>query len=166
MAEGLAYLNKVYAGFDKGDPVEYHFLDQNFAKQYSAEVKQGQIALTFSLLAILIACLGLFGLATFTAQQRTKEIGIRKVLGANVADIVRMLSTDFLKLVLIATIIAIPIGWIAMDNWLKDFAYRINMEWWIFAAAGFTALFIALITVSSQAIKAASANPVESLRME
>jgi len=166
MAEGLAYLNKVYAGFDKGDPVEYHFLDQNFAKQYSAEVKQGQIALTFSLLAILIACLGLFGLATFTAQQRTKEIGIRKVLGANVADIVRMLSTDFLKLVLTATIIAIPIGWIAMDNWLKDFAYRINMEWWIFAAAGFTALFIALITVSSQAIKAASANPVESLRME
>src|SRR4029079_10916719 len=103
---------------------------------------------------------------TFTAQQRTKEIGIRKVLGANVADIVRMLSTDFLKLVLIATIIAIPIGLIAMDNWLKDFAYRINMEWWIFAAAGFTALFIALITVSSQAIKGASANTVESLRME
>ena len=166
IAEGLTYLNKVYASFDKSDPVEYHFLDQNFAKQYSAEVKQGQIALIFSLLAILIACLGLFGLATFTAQQRTKEIGIRKVLGANVADIVRMLSTDFLKLVLIATIIAIPIGWIAMDKWLRDFAYRINMEWWIFAAAGFTALFIALITVSSQAIKAATANPVESLRME
>ena len=164
--EGLAYLNKVYSLFDKTDPVEYHFLDQNFAKQYEAEMKQGQIALIFSLLAILIACLGLFGLATFTAQQRTKEIGIRKVLGATVADIVQMLSSDFIKLVLIATIIAIPIGWIAMNKWLQDFAYRINMEWWIFAVAGLTALFIALMTVSFQAIKAAMANPVESLRTE
>ena len=164
--EGLAYLNKIYSQFDKTDPVEYHFLDQNFAKQYEAEMKQGQIALIFSVLAILIACLGLFGLATFTAQQRTKEIGIRKVLGATVANIVQMLSADFLKLVLIATIIAIPIGWIAMNKWLQDFAYRINMEWWIFAVAGCLALFIALITVSFQAIKAAMANPVESLRTE
>ncbi len=164
--EGLAYLNKVYAAFDKTDPVEYHFLDQNFAKQYEAEMKQGQIALIFSVLAILIACLGLFGLATFTAQQRTKEIGIRKVLGATVANIVQMLSADFLKLVMIATVIAIPLGWILMNRWLQDFAYRVNMEWWIFALAGFTALLIALITVSFQAIKAAIANPVKSLRTE
>lgn len=166
MPEGLTYLNKIYSMFDKGDPVEYHFLDENFAKQYESEVKQGQIVLIFSLLAITIACLGLFGLATFTAQQRTKEIGIRKVLGASVTNIVQMLSADFIKLVLIATIIAIPFSWIIMNKWLQEFAYRINMEWWIFAAAGLTALFIALLTVSFQAIKAAMANPVESLRTE
>ncbi|MEP6952076.1 MAG: ABC transporter permease [Ginsengibacter sp.] len=166
ITDGLAYLNKVYAQFDKTDPVEYNFLDQNFAKQYESEVKQGRIAFIFSILAILIACLGLFGLATFTAQQRTKEIGIRKVLGASVTNIVQMLSADFIKLVLIATMIAIPIGWITMNNWLQDFAYRINMDWWIFAVAGISALLIALITVSFQAIKAAVANPVESLRTE
>ncbi|MEO8413002.1 MAG: ABC transporter permease [Ginsengibacter sp.] len=164
--EGLAYIKKIYALFDKTDPVEYHFLDENFAKQYASEEKQGQMAFIFSLLAIMIACLGLFGLAAFSAQQRTKEIGIRKVLGASVTDIVQILSTDFLKLVLIATIMAIPISWIVMNKWLMDFAYRITMSWWVFVIAGITALLIALITVGLQAIKAALANPVKSLRAE
>ncbi len=164
--EGLAYLNNVYRQFDKANPVEFHFLDENFAKQYGAEKKQGEIALVFSVLAIMIACLGLLGLATFTAEQRRKEIGVRKVLGANVADIVQMLSADFLKLVLIASIIAVPIAWFAMDKWLQDFVYRVNIDWWIFAAAGLAALVIALITISFKAIKAAVANPIKSLRME
>lgn len=166
ITEGLAYLNKVYRQFDKTDPVEYHFLDENFAKQYASEEKEGQIALIFSILAILIACLGLFGLATFTAEQRKKEIGIRKVLGASVAGIVQMLSTDFLKLVLVAMIVAIPVGWFIMNKWLQNFAYRINMSWWMFVFAGVAALLIALVTISFQAIKAAIANPVESLRTE
>ncbi len=126
--EGLAYLNDVYRQFDKACPLEFNFLDDNFAKQYEAEKKQGEIALIFSALAIMIACLGLLGLATFTAEQRRKEIGVRKVLGAKVTDIVQMLSADFLKLVLIASIIAVPIAWFAMDKWLRDFAYRVNIE--------------------------------------
>ncbi|MEO6637653.1 MAG: FtsX-like permease family protein [Ginsengibacter sp.] len=164
--EGLAYLTNVYRQFDKASPLEFHFLDDNFAKQYEVEKKQGEIALVFSALAIIIACLGLLGLATFTAEQRRKEIGVRKVLGAKVIDIVQMLSGDFLKLVLIASIIAVPIAWFAMDKWLQDFAYRVHIDWWIFALAGLVALFIALITISFKAIKAAIANPVKSLRME
>jgi putative ABC transport system permease protein len=164
--EALAYLNNVYHQFDNASPVEFHFLDENFAKQYEAEKKQGEIALVFSALAIMIACLGLLGLATFTAEQRRKEIGVRKVLGARVTDIVTMLSADFLKLVLIASIIAVPIAWFAMDEWLQDFAYRVSIDWWIFAVAGLSALLIALITISFKAIRAAVANPVKSLRME
>ncbi len=164
--EGLAYLNSVYREFDKTNPVDFHFLDQNFAKQYEAEKKQGEIALIFSVLAILIACLGLFGLASFSAQQRRKEIGIRKVLGASVSEIVQLLSKDFLKLVFIATIIAIPISWIAMNKWLEDFAYRVSIEWWVFAIAGLAALLIALLTISFQSLKAAIENPVKSLRSE
>ncbi|MEO6548742.1 MAG: ABC transporter permease [Ferruginibacter sp.] len=164
--EGLAQIDKVYRNFDKTNPVEYSFLDENFAKQYSAEEKQGQVALVFTVLAMLIACLGLFGLATFTAQQRTKEIGIRKVLGASVAGIVKMLSGDFLKLVLVAACIAVPIAWFAMSKWLQNFAYHININWTPFAIAGTVAMLIALITVSFQAIKAAFANPVSSLRSE
>jgi putative ABC transport system permease protein len=133
---------------------------------YRTEQRVGKIALTFSMLAIFIACLGLFGLATFIAEQRTKEIGIRKVLGASVQGIVQLLSKDFIKLVAIAFVIAAPLAWWAMHTWLQDFAYRINIEWWMFAAAGFSALFIALITVSFQAIRAAIMNPVKSLRTE
>jgi len=118
------------------------------------------------LVAILISCLGLFGLATYTAEQRTKEIGIRKVLGASVTGIVSMLSKDFLKLVLIATIIAWPLAWYVMQQWLQNFAYRTSFSWWIFALAGALAVFIALLTVSFQAIKAAVANPVKALRSE
>jgi putative ABC transport system permease protein len=118
------------------------------------------------MLTILIACLGLFGLATYAAEQRIKEIGIRKVLGASVGGIVSMLSKDFAKLVLIASIIAFPVAWFAMDSWLKDFAYRINIQWWVFVLAGMSALLIALVTVSFQTIRAALSNPVKNLRTE
>ncbi|MEO6328715.1 MAG: ABC transporter permease [Ginsengibacter sp.] len=164
--EGLAYMNKIYHRFDKTNPAEYHFLDANFAKQYAAEEKQGQIAFIFTLLAVVIACLGLFALAAFTASQRTKEIGIRKVLGASVASIVQMLSSEFLKLVLIASCIALPVAWLVINKWLQDFAYHVNVSWWMLALPGAVAMLIALITVSSQAIKAAIANPVKSLRTE
>ena len=120
----------------------------------------------FTLIALIIACLGLFGLATFTAEQRTKEIGIRKVLGATVTNIVTMLSKDFLKLVTIASLIAFPIAWFIMNKWLQDFSYRINIDWWVFIAAGISAVLIALLTVSFQAIKAGVSNPVNSLRTE
>jgi putative ABC transport system permease protein len=149
-----------------GQPFTYTFLNEEFDAMYRSEQRVGQIAISFSVLAIVIACLGLFGLAAFTAEQRTKEIGIRKVLGADVSNIVAMLSRDFLKLVLLSNLIAWPLAWWAMSRWLQDFAYRINLSWWIFGLAGATALFIALFTISFQAIKAALANPVKSLRTE
>ncbi|HTD94425.1 MAG TPA: ABC transporter permease, partial [Chitinophagaceae bacterium] len=164
--EAIAFLDKVYRQFDSKSPIEYHFLDKNFAKQYSAEEKQGQIALVFTILAVLIACLGLFGLATFTAAQRTKEIGIRKVLGASVHSIVGILSKEFIKLVLIASVIAFPIAWWTMNRWLDDFAYKAPIGAWVFLVAGLLALCIAVITVSFQAIRAALANAVKSLRAE
>lgn len=147
-------------------PFDYQFLDQEFDELYSTEQRTGKIASSFALLAIIIACLGLLGLTGFAAQQRTKEIGIRKVLGASISDIVTLLSKDFLLLVAIAMLIAFPISWWAMNRWLSDFAYRIEVGWWIFALAGLGALTIALVTVSSQAIRAATANPSESLRSE
>jgi len=165
-AEGLAYIKQVYAQFDKTNVLELHFLDENFAKQYGAEQKQEQVSMIFTILAVLIACLGLFGLATFTATQRVKEIGIRKVLGASVSSITLMLGKDFIKLVCISIIIAVPIAWYAMNEWLQDFAYRINIEWWMFVIAGFIALLIAICTISFQSIKAAITNPVKNLRTE
>ena len=165
-AEGLAYLKSTYAGFDKNSPVDFHFLDENFSKQYAAEQRQEQLSLSFTILAFIIACLGLFGLVIFTTAQRTKEIGIRKVLGASVSSVTMMLSKDFGKLVGIATIIAVPIAWFAMNKWLQEFAYRINIQWWMFLLSGSVAVLIALLTVSIQAIKAAVANPVKSLRTE
>jgi putative ABC transport system permease protein len=165
-SEALAHIEKVYEQFDKTNPIEFHFLDQNFADQYATEQKQQQLALIFTALAVFIACLGLFGLAAFTAQQRVKEIGIRKVLGASVPSIIMMLSKTYIKLVIVAICIATPVAWFVMNKWLQDFAYRINIHWWMFAAAGFVAIFIALMTVSFQAIKAAIANPVKSLRTE
>jgi len=164
--EGLAYMDKVYRRFDKLNPVEYHFLDENFAKQYAAEEKQGQVAFIFTILAVVIACLGLFGLATFTAAQRTKEIGIRKVLGASVTGIVSLLSKDFMRLVIISFVIASPIAFWAMTKWLQDFAYRISISTWVFLLTGIVVVVIALLTVSFQAIKAATVNPVKSLRTE
>jgi putative ABC transport system permease protein len=149
-----------------GMPFSYRFLDDSFNEMYNAETRIGKIALIFSILAIFIACLGLFGLATFIAEQRTKEIGIRKVLGASVNGVVRLLSNDFLKLVVIAFIIAAPLSWWAMHHWLQDFAYRTDISWWIFVLAGAITLFIALATVSFQAVRAAIANPVKSLRTE
>ena len=149
-----------------GQPFSYAFLEDSFDAMYRAEQRIGTIALTFALLAILIACLGLFGLAAFMAEQRTKEIGVRKVLGASVFSIVGLLSKDFLRLVLIAIVVASPIAWWAMNQWLKDFAYKIDIEWWYFALAGLLAVGIALLTVSFQSIKAALMDPVKSLRSE
>ena len=147
-------------------PFSYRFMDQSFDEMYRAEQRMGKISMIFSILAILIACLGLFGLAAFVAEQRTKEVGIRKVLGASVQGIVRLLSKDFIILVGIAFVISTPFAWWAMHKWLSDFAYRIDMPWWIFGLAGVLAAMIALITVSFQAIRAAIANPVQSLRTE
>jgi len=164
--QALAFVESKWRGLVPGVSFEYSFLDASFDRQYAAEEKLGRISFYFSLLAILIACLGLFGLAAFFAEQRTKEIGVRKVLGASVAGIVGLLSKDFIKLMLVANLLAWPVAWYAMNKWLQDFAYRINIGWWIFALAGGVALFIALLTVSTQAIKAALANPVEVLRYE
>jgi putative ABC transport system permease protein len=149
-----------------GTPFEYAFLDAEVQKQYETEITMSRIINSFTLVAIFISCLGLFGLAAFSAEQRNKEIGIRKVLGASVSGIVKLLSTDFLKLVMVAIVIATPIAWWAMNKWLEAFAYRINISWWVFVLAGISAIFIALFTVSFQAIKAAVANPVKSLRTE
>jgi putative ABC transport system permease protein len=147
-------------------PFEYSFLDTEVQKQYETEVTLSQIINAFTLMAIVISCLGLFGLAAFSAEQRSKEIGVRKVLGASVTGIVQLLSKDFVKLVLIALVIATPIAWWGMSKWLQAFEYRINISWWMFALAGALAMVIALITVSSQAIKAARMNPVKSLKAE
>ena len=162
-------LAKIEAAWHKdlpGTPFEFTFLDDEVQKQYETEITLANIINSFTLMAILISCLGLFGLAAFSAEQRNKEIGVRKVLGASVPGIVRLLSKDFLKLVLIAIVIATPIAWWAMDKWLQAFSYRIHLSWWMFAVAGLIAIFIALFTVSFQAIKAAIANPVKSLRSE
>lgn len=149
-----------------GTPFEYLFLDDEVQKQYETEITLAKIINSFTLIAILISCLGLFGLTAFSAEQRNKEIGIRKVLGASITGIVQLLSKDFLKLVLVSIVIATPIAWWAMDKWLQSFSYRVNISWWMFALAGCISIFIALITVSFQAIKAAIANPVNSLRSE
>ncbi|HEX8278011.1 MAG TPA: FtsX-like permease family protein, partial [Segetibacter sp.] len=149
-----------------GEAFTYSFLNEDFNAMYAAEQRTGKIFIVFAILAIFLACLGLFGLATYAAEQRIKEIGIRKVLGASVLTIAGMLSKDFLKLVMIAAIITFPVAWWAMNKWLQDFAYRINISWWIFLVAGLVAVVIALITISFQAIKAAIANPVQSLRTE
>jgi putative ABC transport system permease protein len=147
-------------------PFSYSFMDDDYSKIYTAEQRAGEISVTFSILAILIACLGLFGLVTYAAEQRTKEIGVRKVLGATVANVVAMLSKDFLKLILIAALIAFPVAWWAMNKWLQDFHYRITISCWIFLGAALLTVIIALATISFQAIKAALANPVNSLRSE
>jgi putative ABC transport system permease protein len=147
-------------------PFDYDFLDATFARLYRTEAQTGSVLSILTGLALFIGCLGLFALAAYTAESRTKEIGVRKVLGASVASIVSLLSRDFLKLVLVAIVIATPLAWYVADNWLQDFAYKIDLAWWYFAAAGGMAVLIALLTVSLQSVKAAMANPVESLRSE
>jgi putative ABC transport system permease protein len=147
-------------------PLNYQFLDEAFDGMYRSEQRIGKIFISFAILAIFIACLGLFGLATFTAEQRTKEIGIRKVMGASVTQIVQLLSKDLLRLVILGIIVASPIAYYFMNKWLQDFAYQVEISWWIFALAGLISITIALLTVSYQAIKAAVANPVKSLRTE
>jgi putative ABC transport system permease protein len=152
--------------FSPNQQFSYSFMDQDFDATYRTEQRLGTLFISFSTLAILIACLGLFGLAAYAAEQRNKEIGIRKVLGASVSGIVGMLSMDFIKLVFISILIASPLAWYFMNKWLQGFAYRENMQWWILAIAGMVAVFIAFVTISFQAIKAAIANPVDSLRSE
>jgi putative ABC transport system permease protein len=147
-------------------PFEYSFLDSEVQKQYETEIVLSQIINSFTLVAILISCLGLFGLAAFSAEQRSKEISIRKVLGSSVSGIVQLLSKDFLLLVLVSFVIATPIAWYGMNKWLQAFAYRIPLSWWMFGLAGFLALLIAMLTVSFQAIRAAIANPIKSLKAE
>ena len=164
----IAQIENRYHSFDQmsSQPFLYSFLDEDFSNLYKGEQRTGGMFIAFASLAIFIACLGLFGLAAYSAEQRTREIGIRKVLGSSVNGIIALLSKDFIKLVGVAIIIAIPLAWWVMNQWLQDFAYRININWWIFAVAGIVAILIALITVSFQAIKAAIANPVKSLRTE
>ena len=147
-------------------PFQHTFLDENFATLYESEQRQETIFTTFACIAIFIACLGLFGLSAFAISQRVKEIGVRKVLGASTVTIVSLLSKDFVKLVIIAAVIAFPVAWYFMHSWLQGFAYRISIQWWVFIIAGIAALIIALATISFQAIKAALANPVKSLRTE
>jgi putative ABC transport system permease protein len=162
----IATMKKEWDSYNTGEPFSYNFMDDLFNNTYATEQKTGTILNLFSILTIFVACLGLFGLVTYTAEQRTKEIGIRKVLGASVTQVTQMLSKEFLKLVIIASLIAFPAAWWAMNKWLQSFAYRIDISWWVFAVAGISALVIALITVSFQAIKAALSNPVKSLRTE
>jgi putative ABC transport system permease protein len=159
-------LKKRWTELGAEEPLNYSFLDERFNNTYKSEQKIGMILGIFTGLTIFVACLGLFGLTKFTAEQRTREIGIRKVLGSSVTEIVNLLSIEFLKLVFLAFIIAAPIAWFIMNKWLQDFAYRINISWWVFIVAGLIALIIALATISFQAIKAAVANPVNSLRTE
>ena len=162
----LEKIASIWNKYFTGVPFEYKFIDEEVHKQYQAEITLSNIINSFTLMAILISCLGLFGLIAFNAEQRSKEIGVRKVLGASVTGIVRLLSKDFLKLIIVAMVIALPIaGWV-MSKWLQSFAYRISISWWMFALSAFTAVLIVFITVSFQAIKAAIANPVKSLRTE
>ena len=162
----ISYLENTWKKFAGNQAFDYSFLDQNLAHLYIADQRTSKIASTFSILAIFIACLGLLGLASFVTEQRTKEIGIRKVLGASIPSLLFMLSKEFLKWVLIANIIAWPVAYYAMNNWLNNFAYRVNINLWIFILGGIAALIIALFTISSHAIKAATSNPIKSLRYE
>lgn len=164
--ETIALLQQFYGEYNPGFTLDYEFLDQDYQALYVAENQVAIVAKYFSGITIIVSCLGLFGLATFTAERRRKEIGIRKVLGASKSQVVALLTQDFLKLVLLALLIATPIAWYFMRSWLQDYAYRIELSWWMFVLAGSGAFFIALLTVSIQAIRSARANPVENLRTE
>ncbi|TFF39213.1 FtsX-like permease family protein [Mucilaginibacter psychrotolerans] len=165
-ASTIASVETQWHKFYPDAPFEYHFLDQEFEGMYKTDQRTGAILKAFTLVTVFISCLGLFGLAVFSTRQRVKEIGIRKVLGANVMSIVGLISSDFLKLVLIAVVISSPLAWYAMSEWLQDFAFRIEISWWVFALAGGMAIVIAFITVGYQSVKAALSNPVKSLRSE
>ncbi len=166
MQNALSKVETVLKNHNPGYPFEYKFMDEEFHKLFKSEMLIGTLSRVFALLAIFISCLGLFGLAAYTAERRTKEIGIRKVLGASIASITRVLSADFLKLVLVSFLVAFPIAWYLMNKWLEDFAYRITIDWIVFVMAGIAAIVIAIVTISFQTIKAALANPVKNLRTE
>jgi putative ABC transport system permease protein len=162
----LRFIEKEWLKLNPNEPFEYSFLDQDFQKNYEAEIRLSSLIQYFMVIAITICCLGLFGLAAFSAEQRTKEIGIRKVLGSSVTGIVGLMSKDFMKLVFIGNLLALPVAWYMMHKWLQEFAFRTPLSWWVFAAAIILSAVIALLTVSYQAIRSALANPVTSLRTE
>jgi putative ABC transport system permease protein len=162
----LAQVRNKWAALAPQEQFDYSFMDEDFDAQYRAEQRIGNISVSFTVLAIVIACLGLFGLAAYSAEQRTKEIGIRKVLGASISNLVGMLARDFIRLVLIAILLAVPLAWWMMHSWLQGFAYRVTIPWWLPAMAGVLAILIAFVTVSFQSIRAALANPVDSLKTE
>jgi ABC-type antimicrobial peptide transport system permease subunit len=164
--EALAKISAVFKKYDPSTPFTYQFVDEDFAGKFVNEERVGKLAGCFAGLAIFISCLGLFGMASFMAEQRVKEIGVRKVLGASIFNLWRLLSKDFVMLVVISLLIATPIAWLTMHSWLQNYQYRTNIAWWIFAVTALIALFITLATVSYQSIKAAMANPVTSLRSE
>jgi putative ABC transport system permease protein len=166
IAANINAIESLWKKMAPSEPFNYSFLDEDFNSMYRSEQRTGKIFISFAVFAVVIACLGLFGLATYAAEQRTKEIGIRKVLGATVSNIAGMLSKDFLKLVIIAAVLTFPVAWFAMYKWLQDFAFRIDISWWIFFVAGMIAVFIALATVCFHAVKAALSNPIKSLRTE
>ena len=166
VVQGLRHIGAVYARFDPATTLDFHFLDENFSRQYAAERKQGRLLLTFTVLAIFIACLGLLGLVTFSVGQRTKEIGIRKVLGASVGGIVLLVSKDLIKPVALAILISTPLAWWAMHKWLDGFAYRVPIGIWIFVAAGLFAVVVAMLTVGLRAMRAARINPAKTLKAE
>jgi putative ABC transport system permease protein len=162
----ITFIQDTWNKFSPGYPLDYKFMDETFGKMYLSEQKLSRLLWIFTVMAILIGCMGLFALAAFSAEQRIKEIGIRKVLGASVVNLTALLAKNFLRLVLLASLLAFPVAWWAMNNWLEDFPYRVNISWWVFAATGVVSLLIALLTVSFQAVKAALANPVKNLRNE
>ncbi|MES2647246.1 MAG: ABC transporter permease [Bacteroidota bacterium] len=164
--ETIASIQKLWSNYFPKDPYDYFFLDEAYNQQYKADMLFGKVFVVFAFLAILIACFGLLGLSAYNVLQRTKEIGIRKVLGASVQNLLILLSKDFLKLVLISLVLAIPVGWFVMHQWLQDYAHRIEIGWWVFAIAGIMALFIAIVTICIQVLKTIVINPVKSLRSE
>jgi ABC-type antimicrobial peptide transport system permease subunit len=166
LPKAIDYIKKVYTEFNPGFPLQYHFLDETFEENYKSEMSLRKIFNAFAFLAIIISCLGLFGLASFVAEQKTKEIGIRKVLGASSLIIVKNLTAQFLTWVLVSNIIAWPAAYYYLSNWLEDYPYRINLNIWLFIVSGVLALMIAALTVGFQAVKAANANPIKSLKYE
>jgi putative ABC transport system permease protein len=166
ISETIAHAQAVWDDIFPGNPFEYFFLDDHFNRQYQADLRFGKVFGFFAGLAIFVACLGLFGLSSFMATQRTKEIGVRKVLGASIASILALLSKDFVKLILAACVISIPIAYLILQNWLHNYAFHIDLSWWLFVLPMLAVLFIAIFTVSFQSLKAALANPVDTLRDE
>jgi putative ABC transport system permease protein len=166
LSAALAKVETVIKANNPGFPFDYQFADEAFNNLFQLETRTGKLAGIFASLAIFISCLGLFGLAAYTAERRTKEIGIRKLLGASTSRLASMLAKEFMQLVALACLIAFPLAWAVMNNWLADYAYRTSIHWWVFGATGLTALLIAGLTVSFQAVKSALANPVDSLRVE
>ena len=165
-ADALAEIEAIFRKHHPATPFEYSFIDDELAYKFAFEERIGKLAGFFAILAVLISCLGLLGLTSYVAEQRTREVGVRKVLGASVSNLWSMLSQDFVVLVLIACLIAVPVAWYFLDSWLQYYDYRVEIEWWVFVAATTGALLITLLTVSYQALKAALMNPVKSIRTE